>query len=347
MSSTLKKHLRITLFCLLPALVACVSNQHKDIPDVSHVQVDVKIKRFEQDLFSLDTNNVEIGMERQVNMLKQKYPDFMEVFTKRLIADPGFPDKADSEMLREFITQSELQHLYDTCMIVYDDIGSIEEELKQAFRYLKYYFPEKPIPEVISYISEYAVGTFTYGDSLLGIGWDFYMGKDFPYYHYEVFPRYILHSMDRKHLVSKAIEAVIFNILKEMEGNRLLDHMIHNGKMLYLKELLLPELQDSVLMEYSGQEMEWVIDNELLMWAHLLEKELLYSTKYIDFQKLVSPSPGSPGMPREAPGRTGNWVGWQIVKAYMQQNPEITARDLVVMKDAQEILSKSSYKPRR
>jgi len=49
----------------------------------------------------------------------------------------------------------------------------------------------------------------------------------------------------------------------------------------------------------------------------------------------------------ESPGEVGNWMGWQIVKSYMNRHPETTLQELVALDDMQEILSKSRYKPRR
>ena len=64
---------------------------------------------------------------------------------------------------------------------------------------------------------------------------------------------------------------------------------------------------------------KWCESNELQLWTHFLEEDLLYATNLRDIRKLVDYSPNSPGMPAEAPGRTANWTGWQIVKAYMKR----------------------------
>ncbi|MDV7392581.1 hypothetical protein RZS08_14540, partial [Arthrospira platensis SPKY1] len=131
------------------------------------------------------------------------------------------------------------------------------------------------------------------------------------------------------------------------EGNRLLDHMIHKGKTLYLFDHLLPFASDTVIMEFSPAQLSWCEDNELDMWAHFLREDLLYSSNWQDIRKLVEYSPDSPGMPPEAPGRTGAWLGWQIVKSFMKRNPEVSMQDLLNMKDAQEFLDRSRYRPRK
>ena len=52
-------------------------------------------------------------------------------------------------------------------------------------------------------------------------------------------------------------------------------------------------------------------------------------------------------MPPAAPGRTANYIGWQIVKAYMRRNPEADIQDLIEATDAQQFLQKSRYKPKK
>jgi len=361
---------RICLHSLLFIIVAMTlwqCSQDKDRPDISDIQVEVDIRRFEQDLFALDTNAREISFAAQVEGLRQEYPTFFEVFTEKILGAPYIANNTSNGRLEKVLTRNDasipennmadyieglikhpgFQKLYDTTTTIYNDISAVEEDLTQAFRYYKYYFPDRPVPEVVSYISEFALGTFTYEDSLLGIGWDFYMGDQFQY-DYTIFPEYVQRTMNRQHLVSKAIEAVASGLVGSPEGNRMLDFMINNGKMLYLKSHLLPEMPDSIIMKYTPAQMQWVEENELELWAYFLRKDLLYSTRQADFQKLINPSPmGNTDMPREAPGRTANWVGWQIVQRYMEQFPDTSMEELIALDDAQELLKQSKYKPRR
>ena len=74
---------------------------------------------------------------------------------------------------------------------------------------------------------------------------------------------------------------------------------------------------------------------------------MFYSTDINKITKLVSPSPHSSGMPQEAPGQTANYMGWKIIKAYMERYPEKTLKDLVTLGDSQKILVDSKFKPKR
>ena len=51
------------------------------------------------------------------------------------------------------------------------------------------------------------------------------------------------------------------------------------------------------------------------------------------------------GFPDGSPGRIGHWLGWQIVKAYMEKNPTISIEKLMTHNNAQKLLNESKYKP--
>lgn len=52
-------------------------------------------------------------------------------------------------------------------------------------------------------------------------------------------------------------------------------------------------------------------------------------------------------MPKAAPGRTANFIGWQIVKAFMEKYPKTTLEELINMHDSQIFMEKSKYKPKQ
>ena len=55
--------------------------------------------------------------------------------------------------------------------------------------------------------------------------------------------------------------------------------------------------------------------------------------------------PFTKGFDADAPARLGEWVGWQIVSAYMEKNKEVSLKELLQINDSQKILNQSGYKP--
>ncbi len=337
-----KEFLKITFWVALVVIIltpSCMSDKGKNIPDVSDISVAIKIHRFETDLMNIDTNNV----MSEMNELVEKYPVFMkDIYLPKIL-----PALQDTNMMAMFVKSPGIRKLYDTCMVVYGDISDIENDFNQVFRFYKYYFPDRKVPKIISFISEYSIGTFTYEQEILGVGWDFFLGADYPFYNPTFFPKYIKRTMNKDHLVAKSIEALASDLVGNAEGERLMDLMINNGKVLYIMDQLLPYTPDSIKIAYTQPQVEWCEANELAMWSHFMSEDLLYSTRRKDIRKLVDHSPNSPGMPDEAPGRTANWLGWQIVKSFMKRNPETSLEELIALKDAQKLLDQARYKPRR
>ncbi len=342
-----------TLFLLILTLIsiqACQSGKVKDIPDVSGIEVQVDLKRFDQALFALDTNDMAGGLPR----LEAGYGEFAEIFFGQVLGskDPRVAPEGHVAYVRGFISHPNVRRLYDTCQVVFPDLTSIKNDFGQAFKFYKYYFPLQPLSgEVVTYISEYTIGGFLYGNNSIGVGLDFYLGEGYPYQVYNPanpnFSQYLTRSFNKDHIVMKSMKLLVQDMLGGAKGNKLLDYMIHNGKELYLLDHLLPLTPDSIKLEFSQQQVDWVNENEANIWAYFISEDLLYSAEMAKFRKYIEYSPNSPGMPDGAPGRTANWLGWQIVKAYMERNPETDLQELIEMRDAQAIMDGSRYKPKR
>ncbi|MFM8448868.1 MAG: hypothetical protein ACKOAY_02070 [Haliscomenobacter sp.] len=343
----MKKHLLLVLTAA--TLFACSQNDENPTPDISHIQVPFKLRRFEQAFFNLDTANI----EHELAQLEQEYGEFAEVFFQQVIPakNPHLVPEGPATYLKGFITHPQIRHLYDTCEVVYADFSAQEKAFKQAFRYLKYYFPELPTPDVTTYVSGYSIGSFIYAKQSLAVGLDFFLGSSYPYQKYNPqnpnFSQYLTRSFTPDHLVLKTLIPLASDLSGPIPGDRLLDHIVHTGKQMYILNRLLPELPDSILFEVSDEQATWLRDNERDIWAFFLSEDFLYSSDWQKIRKYVEYSPNSPGMPAEAPGRTGTWLGWHIVRSYMRQYPETTMKQLLEITDSQKFLQLSRYKPPR
>jgi hypothetical protein len=331
------------LFLLALLSVQCTPDDAPPAPDVSHIPMDIKIQRFDRDIFAIDTTNVSAAMQP----LAARYPDLMTLFCVNMIHDVSNPKETPDQALKGFLTAPSVRFLFDTVQQVYGDLSALETDLNQMFRYYKHYFPQKPTPEVATIVSEYVTDAFTAGDNLCGIGLDMFLGENFPGYSPEIFPGYIRRQFRREYIPVRLAKAVAQNAAEAPTGSRLLEQMLQNGKVLYIAQCLLPTTPDSLIMGYTQSQMDGCKANEQEVWARLLSENLLYSTDFNKFKKLVTPSPNAPVVFQEAPGEIGNWMGWQIVKAWMRRNHNATMDDLLRQQDAQAFLEAAKYKPRR
>jgi uncharacterized protein YjaZ len=128
-------------------------------------------------------------------------------------------------------------------------------------------------------------------------------------------------------------------------GKSLLNEMVYRGKILYVCDLLVPETEDSLKIGYTTKQFEWMLNHEQESWSFFIDQQLLYSNNSKTFTKYVSDGNGTSGFPSEAPAQIGSYIGWQIVRSFMKNNPTTTLEELFTMQNAQVILAQSNYKP--
>jgi hypothetical protein len=343
---------------LFLAFYACksdnTSERKRAIPNISNIPpVPLIVHRFDQDLLKIDTNHAMAGIQN----LQKKEPIFNNLFFERIVGVKHSQDSTGEyyDRAREFLTHPSVRRIADTTQIVFKDFNQIQNTLQENFRFYKFYFPNKPIPEIYTFAAQYNFGVVVLPNNALGIGLDMFLGANHPDYADPVlqYPAYVRRTFDKTHLPVRVMEAMVQDMMPNLPDteNKLLDFMIQNGKQMYVVEKLLPQLPDSVLWGYTAAQTDWCKKNEAGIWAHLIKEQpksnqnLLYSNKYKDIIKLYSPAPNSPGMPPEAPGRTANYIGLQIIRQYMEHFPNTSLEQLLQLKNAAKILEASKYKP--
>ena len=321
-----------------------------DTPDVSGIKAEVKIHRFDQDIRVLDTLNTEGG----VRGIEQKYPDFSNIFFEKVI---GLKKPEDSigayrKDVRPFLTNPSMRGMMDTIAMTYPNFDDLQKQIQEGMRYFKHYFPKnKAITDIYTVPSAYNYPVALLSDSAMAIGLDMFLGEKHTTYEALIttYPKFISRTFRKDYLVERIFESLVSDLAGEPDrrSNRLIDYMIHNGKKLYVLDCLLPNTPDSIKLSYTREQMSGSYSNEAFTWGRILKQNLLYSTKFQDFQKLVTPSPDAPVIAAEAPGGVGNFLGWQIVKQFMKRNPRVSLVELINMRDAQKIMEGSKYKPRQ
>jgi len=220
-------------------------------------------------------------------------------------------------------------------------------DIELLFKHIKYYFPNFKVPKVITVTNdvEYDYQVIL-ADSLLLIGLDNYLGPEHKYYH--GMQGYIAADRNRDFMVSNIANAFARKVVPLPEERSFLARMTYYGKTLYLKDKLMPFQTDAQKITYSENQLAWAEANEEPMWRHFIERELLYSTDNELSQRFLDPAPFSKfglELDNESPGRLGRYLGWQIVRAFMDRN-EVTIKQLLQL-PAEEIFKKSNYKPKK
>lgn len=342
----------------LAVVTACSTGESEFIPEVEDIEIDLSFRRFEKDLFRLDTN---ANFETELVALEESYGEFGKIYFDNVLGSRNSDALSVSheKFVRGFITFPFLRSLYDTMQVVYQSTEDIEDDFKQAFQFYKFYFPDNRTPTVTTFLSEFSYQAFIYGTDELAVGLDLFLGEQYPYQEIDPynpnFSSYLTRTYNRDHLVPKTLLPLVQDLVGPPRGNHMLDEMIQKGKELYLLDHLLPYHPDTVIMEVSSDQWAWLEKNEQDIWAFFLNESdlttgqnLLYSTDWASYRKFIEYSPNSPGMPDEAPGRTACFIGWKIVDSWMKRTGnEGNIKLLLSQTDAQQLFTESRYKPKR
>jgi len=284
--------------------------------------------------------------------MRTQYGPFFDFYVDHFVIGPhpaGDTIPPEQDAINKFLSDGYVDRLQDSINYHFNDSKDIEQQLTQSFKYYKYYFPGAEIPKIIGVNSAFALGAFTYGKDMLGIGLDLYMGPNNIDYDSAGIYQYLQHKMRREYITRNALE-VLYNLNyggDDMQrGETLIEGMVEKGKKMYFLACLMPDAPDSMIVGYTATQTKWCEDNEYEMWKFLNDKDMLYKNNYMDQKRYLDEGPNTPGMPQGAPGNVGAWIGWQIVNKFMKETDhKISLQNLVVKYDAKAILNKARYRP--
>jgi hypothetical protein len=325
------------LLFIAVVLNSCSGTANRNLNiDVSKTNISpVNIKRYEKQLFAIDKNSFKADLKK----IAPEFPVFLKA---------DLDDTLNLIRLHDFIESPLNIKLYDSVQILFPNLSGYENQLTDAFKRYKFYFPEIGLPNVFSYVSglsyEYPV-QFYAGDMIVAL--DMYLGNGFTEYRRMGLPLYKIERMNKDFLVRDCINEMYFYTYLEKPGKNVLQKMIGEGKRLYFLDAMLPGTPDNIKIGYPEQKLNWCQENESKIWAFMIENDLIFSSDMLVIRKFFTDGPYSHSFSSESPARLGEWLGWQIVKAYMNKNQEVTLQQLLLEEDDQKILTNSRYKPKK
>jgi len=328
----------VFVFILCALLVSCKKETEDKcvvIPETSGIKIDLRFESLEdslptitdkQQLVNFFSNHIAI---RDLLFNREAYPSDSAFINDRYAR---FTNPAIDTLLTE-------THR------VFGNGLELKKSFEDALTNLKYYYPTFPTPRVATVITGLETDIFV-NDSLVLVGIDYYLGSDAkykPYIHEYMQKRYNKDFIIPSMMLLYGIDGA-FNKTSVADKTVLAD-MITYGKAYYFTKHMIPCVADSTLMGYTKEEIEGSRKNESLIWSRLIEDEVLFSTSHQTKQKYIAERPRTLEVGEKCPGRIGQWVGWQIVKKYMETHSDVTLQDLMQMQDPAKLFKESGYKP--
>ena len=320
----MKKYIYIITIGLL--FFSC-NKKNKIEKAVEEIPVSIKTHRFEQAFFD--------AKPEDLAKVKSQYPDFFPV---------GTPDNVWIEKMKN----PQWRELYLEVEKKYKNFNTQQVEIEDLFKHIKYYFPTVITPQIYTAIGEmdYLNKTIYAHDKLI-IALELYLGKEHKFYTSE-FPEYLRQNFEQRQMMPDIVSSFAFGILPVTKDKELLTLMINSGKELYLKDILLPEYKDDEKIGYTDKQIKFCQENESYMWEFFVSNKMLYSTDSKLPNRFINLAPFSKfylEIDNETPGRVGQWIGWQIVRSFMENN-EVNVQQMLKM-NAKEIFEMSKYKPKK
>lgn len=323
---------RKSVYCLLLGClltVACTEKRYR-VPS-SSPEPDICIQRYDREFFEKGNINDTA---------------FWQLYTENIMqaGEAGLPET--HAFMEVFRNDSDMRQVWNDCQRVFPSTHKTERKLQKAFRRLCHFVPDMPVPIVGMHLSGFGQSIVSAPDRL-SASIDKYLGCSYPYYE-DIFYDYQRRRMRPEQLTADYMNGWIrseFTNESIMAGQRLLDYLVYEGKILFLLRQVLPAEPLERLAGWDKTQLEWCCDNEQRMWDRILEYEHLYSADPLVLSKYIGDGPFTVYFTEEAPARAAIWVGYQIVVQYMAVQKQCSLLELMMQTDARVILRQSCYRP--
>lgn len=316
------------LFFLLVTMIAVSCKKDKTLEyEIAKINTDVKIERFDV-LFAHVTSE-------KLPDLKTAYP-FM--FSEKYSDSFWLAKKADTLQIQ----------LFNEVDKTFSNFENTETEIESLFNHLKYYYPEFNPPRIITTTNDVDHrNRVIVTDTIAVIALDSYLGSNHEFY--GGIANFLKANLNKEQVVVDLTNEYAKKYTYHPERKTLLDEMIYSGKLLYFKDVMVPFKTEAERIGYTEDEINWAITNESYIWRFFVSRELLFSTDSKLPGRFINPAPFSKfyleEIDADSPGRLGQYIGWQIVRAYMQQN-DVSLKDMLI-KSTEDIFNNSKFKPRK
>lgn len=314
------------LLLLCPLLWVSCAEEDVISQKIARIPVAMQVLRFDREFAAAAPSDLPALKGRYPYLFPSRYPDSVWVAKMQ--------DSLQKVLLSE-VGKS------------FENADEITSDLERFYKHVLYYFPQQQVPKVVTVTSDvdYA-NRIILTDTLLLIALDNYLGKEHRFY--EGLDRYIATGLEQQFLLSDVAGAFAKKMIPPPDERTFLARMIYYGKELYLKDRLIPFVTDAQKIGYTEEELAWAEANEEQIWRYFIERELLYSTDNQLGPRFLDPAPFSKfglELDSESPGRLGRYMGWQIVRAFMDKS-ELGLNQLLQL-PSDELFRRANYKPKK
>ena len=331
----------ISFVLIITAAIFSSCSDSRKTPDVDNIDVNFKLIPFYKDLSEISPDSI----EQELPALKSKYGNYLKAVSVKVLRIGSPDDKDYANNLKEFLKYDANRDVFRKIDSLYPDINTFKPDIEQAFKYYKYYFPEKDCPDVYFHISGFNQ-SIVVDSAWLSVSIEKYLGANCIFYKWLEVYNYLRRSMIPQKVVPDIMKAIALTSFPfQPDKYNLLNNMIYHGKILYFVRQTCPNLPDTLLFDFTEKQLEWTENFEADIWGYMIEQKHLFSTDHMVIQKYIGDGPFNSYLGEKSPGKIGTYMGYKIIERYMIKNPEMTLQKLMTEQNGQKILSGSGYSP--
>ncbi len=319
--------------------------------------------------FALDFKRTEFFWEKIYDIPVQTPEDTLKLYNKYFKADKQFWSEWIFQVKQEAVSDTLLANVlvgFGKNKYVKDLIDSVKKQyppnydfvgkFKEPVALLLEFFPRLDTPKIRTAVLGYNYNvpahiSFSdqvfYNKKYIGIGLHYMLGPYFSFYHPQI-PFYIRWRTQEKFLLPNVFHQVTKKLHPELTAKHFptfLDEMINAGIRHYILEKILRNTPPQDIFYYNDKQWKWANENEAALYKIMLP--LLYEQDYVKYREFIGEAPFTKRFGKESPPRLGQFIGWKIVKTYMEKHPEVSLEELASykQKDYKKLFKEAKYKP--
>jgi len=314
------------LFVLISvSLFSCTGDKLK----VSVAEIGVDTKFVNLDSIIIYTNDKSLISNH--HQLENSITDIYNYQLGYCLQIGNVSDTAFVNSINQFRNDQAIAKIEKRIFQKFKDVSIQKNEIIEGLKHLKLHFPKGKIPKNVVFMNSLFQSNAFCTEKEIGIGLERYLGKEMDVIKTlpsEPFYDWIKESMNSDFLVRDAICSwVITHYVPEKEGN-LAENIVKWGKILYLTEAALPNMDKNLVIRYSPNDFEWAIRNEFAVWKFLVDQKYLFKINELIESNFLKEAPFTTGLPSEGPDRLGQFIGWRMVQNYMNNN-DVSLEELI------------------
>ncbi len=324
------------LFFLIIIFISACSNNKCDIYSHSKVDFTININTYIDSIKNINSRNDFIRFIDDHSSIL--YP-FFDVNENKISERKTYIGSIYSNLIDNIYFDS----LYNDVVNEFVDIKDFVNEINYSFYLYNKKSKIKFNPNINLLISGFFHDVEVDRKNIT-IGIEYFLNKNNKYKPRDL-PSYVMERYTPKHLNSTVLSTFFsqFNLYDEGDKS-MINEMIAFGKLYYIISEILPCVGQNIILGYSIDDYKRIQENEAFIYSYFIQNELLFNQKDEVKKKYLDERPKTFEISSQIPGRIGRWLGYQIVRSFMETS-SYSYEELLLESDYTKIFYSSNYKP--